>query len=114
MEKDIGMFCKDGALPKDSLVAGFNEKFLGCAGRADRLLDMMDQMRSRIEDSGFINVHYQNYKLPLETLPKLQVYKDAGRVCAKQFKIGMDGWLCGYPTRSEVFCPSSHTVITST
>ena len=92
VEQDIGMFCDDDTLPADSMLRGLKETFIECAEKAGRPLDTMDKMKSRIEEAGFINLQHQDYKLPIGTWPKLQVWKDAGRVCKKQFMVGMDGW----------------------
>lgn len=49
-------------------------------------------MKARIEAAGFINVHVQDYKIPLGTWPKHPIYKDAGRVKAAEVKSGIEGW----------------------
>lgn len=92
VEQDVGIYCDDDTLPKDSILREWKEIFIGCAERADRPLDTYDHMKDRIEAVGFTNVHYQDYKLPVGTWPKLGVYKDAGRVCRSQFMLGMEGW----------------------
>ena len=48
-------------------------------------------MRSRIEAAGFTNIQQQDYKMPLGTLPKHPVYRDAGRVNIQMLKNGLEG-----------------------
>lgn len=91
MEQDGGIYCDDDTLPKDPILTEGKELFLGCSTRAGRPLDMMDRIEESIRAAGFINVQHTDYKLLLGDWPKLQVYKDAGRVCRNEFKIGMDG-----------------------
>lgn len=94
VEQEIGIYCDDGTLPEESILnKEFKAMFTACAQRADRPLDTMDHMKDWIGDAGFTNVQYQDYKLPLGPWPKLQVYKDAGRVTARQFKTGIEGWV---------------------
>lgn len=91
---DVGVFCDDDTMPKDSMLATqWRDLHIPMGERADRPLDAHDTMRGRIEAAGFINVHQQDYKCPLGTWPSLQVYKDAGRACKQQFKQGMEGWV---------------------
>lgn len=43
-------------------------------------------MRRDIEEAGFINLDEKDYKVPVGTWPKLQVYKDAGQVNMNMWK----------------------------
>lgn len=52
----------------------------------------MEKMRERIEEAGFINIHQQDYKMPIGSWPKIQVYKDAGRLCKQQTEAGSHGF----------------------
>lgn len=92
VESDVGQYCDDDTLPSDSLLVPWREMFIKAASRAGRPLDTMTHMRSRIEAAGFVNVQQQDYKMPIGTWPKLQVYKDAGKVNRLQMKSGLEGW----------------------
>lgn len=63
-----------------------------CANEANKPLTIYDNMQQWIEEAGFINVHKADYKVPCGDWPRLQVYKDAGRVSLKQLKAGLEGW----------------------
>lgn len=65
---------------------------LAAGERAERPLDVMEKMRSRMEAAGFMNVHQHDYKMPIGTWPKLRIYKDAGRVCQAQAEAGVAGF----------------------
>lgn len=55
-------------------------------------MDIYHTFEQSIEEAGFINVHKTDYKVPIGEWPRLQVYKDAGRVCKKAMKNGLEGW----------------------
>ena len=100
VEGDIGFCSDDGSLPADSLLSSqWRTMYLPMAERAGRPMDMADTMRASIEEAGFINVHQQEYKAPLGDWPRLQVYKDAGRVNKKQILSGLEGWLMYFLTQ---------------
>lgn len=88
----VGIFCDDGTLPVDSVLSTWGADMTACAERAGRPVDTMDTMRERIEEAGFINVQQQDYKMPVGTWPKLQVYKDAGRANKEQLLNGLEGY----------------------
>lgn len=92
VEQDVGIYCDDDTLPSDSILVPLREMFIKAAARSGRPLDTMLQMRSRIEAAGFVNVQQQDYKMPIGTWPKLQVYKDAGKANRLQIRSGMEGW----------------------
>lgn len=48
---------------------------------------------------GSSTFHKIDYKVPIGDWPKLQVYKDSGRVSLKQFKTGLEGWMLWYLTK---------------
>lgn len=102
VEGDIGIFCDDGSLPKDSMIeTNFRQLFLDCGARANRPLDTIDTMRSGIEAAGFINVQQQDYKQPIGSWPKLSVYKDAGWACKEQFLRGVEGYVMWFLTHNQ-------------
>ena len=104
-EQDVGLYCDDGSLPSTSLLANWRPLILCAAERADRPLDTMQKMRERIEQAGFINIHQQDYKMPIGTWPKMQVYKDAGRLCKQQAEAGSQGFCLWLLTKVSLLYP---------
>lgn len=92
VEQDVGVYCDDDTLPEDSILRTWKELFIDCGARAGRPLDTRDRIEDRVRAAGFISVQSTDYKLPLGEWPKLQVYKDAGRVYKTMCNVGMDGW----------------------
>ncbi|RDW56365.1 hypothetical protein BP5796_13240 [Coleophoma crateriformis] len=129
LETDIRVQCSDDSLPEDSLLSGWAETFFGCGDRAGRPLDIQSTMKASMEKAGFVDVHEKVYQIPIGTWPKLNIYKDAGRVNRQQWKSGLDGWVLflltkfGAPTpwspeevlvytakvRAELMNPKYHT-----
>lgn len=70
-----------------------------CGVASGKDLETHDKLQSRIEEAGFTNVHTINYKVPIGEWPRLQVYKDAGRVSMKMFKTGLEGWMMWFMTK---------------
>lgn len=89
---DVGTFCDDESLPPTAQLISFKPMILAAGERAERPLDVMDKMRSRMEAVGFTNVHQYDYKMPIGTWPKLRIYKDAGRVCQTMAEAGVAGF----------------------
>lgn len=93
VEMDVGIFCDDGTLPSDSILTTWGNVMSACAERADRPFDTIYKMRGRMEEAGFVNVQQQDYKAPVGTWPKMQIYKDAGRVNLKGIMAGLEGYV---------------------
>ena len=78
-------------MPEDS-VLNWKDMFDKLGEASGRPFDVRTRMEQRMKDAGFINVKTQDYKVPVGTWPRLQVYKDAGRVNKTQIAVGMEGW----------------------
>lgn len=81
----------DDSLPADS-VLNYRDMWFKIGEASNRPIDTQERMEARIRATGFTNVQRQDYKVPIGTWPKLQVYKDAGRVSKQQFLSGVEGW----------------------
>ena len=92
VELDVRVMSDDGTLPKDSLLAGWGDNFLGCAERAGRPLSTQETMGQRIANAGFINLQEDLFKCPLGSWPKDKYMKEAGRVNFHHWSAGLDGW----------------------
>lgn len=79
-------------MPADSYLAKNHKLMVDSGNNANRPLTMIYDMQRMVEETGFVNVHKTDYKFPLGEWPKLQVYKDAGRVALNQMKNGIEGW----------------------
>lgn len=67
-------------MPKDSILANLGPLCIASCAKSGSPLDNMYTMRRDIEAAGFINLQERDYKCLIGTWPKLQVYKDAGKV----------------------------------
>lgn len=86
------VYAVDDSLPADSILAGYGKLMHDCAMASGNPVDIIDTMRERIENAGFINVHEVNYKIPVGEWPKLRIYKDAGKYQMEHYKLGLEGW----------------------
>lgn len=92
LEQDPEHCCDDGTMPADSYLAKNHKLMVDSGNNANRPLTMIYDMQRMVEETGFVNVHKTDYKFPIGEWPKLQVYKDAGRVALNQIKNGIEGW----------------------
>ena len=92
LEQDPQHCCDDGTMPADSFLAKNHKLIVDAGNSANRPLTMIYDMQRMVEETGFVNVHKTDYKIPVGEWPKQQVYKDAGRVALNQMKNGMEGW----------------------
>lgn len=76
-------------MPEDS-VFDWKDRFIKPGEASGRPFDVCARMEQLIKDAGFVDVQTQDYKVPVETFPKLQVYKDAGRVNKTRIALGME------------------------
>lgn len=99
LEIGLPILCDDGTMPADSQLAKMHSVIEPAGYAANKPLNVYDDFQSWIEEAGFINVHKTDYKVPIGDWPKLQVYKDSGRVSLKQFKTGLEGWMLWFLTK---------------
>ncbi|KAF2766154.1 S-adenosyl-L-methionine-dependent methyltransferase [Teratosphaeria nubilosa] len=92
VELDVRVMSDDGTLAEDSLLAGWGQTFLDCADRAGRSLNTQEEMKSRIEQAGFVNIQDHLFKCPIGNWPKNKVLKEAGRINFHHWTSGLDGW----------------------
>ncbi|CAK3830603.1 Hypothetical predicted protein [Lecanosticta acicola] len=92
VELDVRVMSDDETLPKDSLLAGWGDNFLGCAERSGRPLSTQETMCQRIANAGFVNLKDDLFRCPLGTWPKDKRMKEAGRVNFHHWSAGLDGW----------------------
>lgn len=92
VELDVRVFSDDDTLPKDSLLAGWGDNFLGCSDRSGRPLSTQTTMAGRMASVGFINLQDDLFKCPLGSWPKDKRLKEAGRVNFAHWSAGLDGW----------------------
>ena len=91
VEMDPEFHSVDGPIPGDS-VLNWKDMIYQLAEDAGRPFDVHARMKERMEAAGFKNIQMQEYKVPMGTWPKMEVYKDAGRVNKTQFMRGVEGW----------------------
>ena len=99
LEVGIPILCDDDTMPADSQLANMHSVVAPASHAANKPVNAYDDFQSWIEEAGFINVHKKEYKVPIEDWPKLQVYKDSGRVSLKLFKTGLECWMLWYLTK---------------
>ncbi|EME42851.1 hypothetical protein DOTSEDRAFT_131895 [Dothistroma septosporum NZE10] len=92
VELDVRVMSDDDSLPKDSLLAGWGQNFLGCSERSGKLLSTQTTMAGRITAAGFVNLQDDLFKCPLGSWPKDVRLKEAGRVNFHHWSSGLDGW----------------------
>lgn len=83
-----GFCCDDGSLPKDSLLAKFDDDMAPVVAQIGNTIRITELMRKGIEDAGFINVQERHFKFPIGDWPRHPVYKEAGAVNRIMFKEG--------------------------
>lgn len=92
VELDVRVMSDDGSLPRDSLLAGWGDTFLGCAERAGRALSTQTTMKDKIEAAGFVDVQEHLYKCPIGAWPKDKILKEAGKINFAHWSSGLEGW----------------------
>lgn len=92
MEFDVRVQSDDGSLPKDSVLAGWGDNFIGCGERSGRSLKTQETMRAGLEKAGFIDVHEQLYKVPLGPWARNKLLKETGLLNYHHWKSGLEGY----------------------
>ena len=88
-----GFYCDDSSLPKDSLLARFDDDMAPVVAQTSNTIRITELMRKGIEDAGFTNVHERHFKFPIGDWPKHPVYKEAGAVNKIMLKEGFEGFI---------------------
>ena len=86
------MKCDDGSAPDDAPIFTGQKLIEAAAAASGNPTTVYDEMRARIEKSGFINVQEKVMKMPYGDWPKHPVYKDAGRCNKIHYLAGVEGW----------------------
>lgn len=76
-------------LPKDAVLHTWRPTMYAMAENAGQAADCIDWMKTEIEDAGFINVHELDFKLPTGDWPSHPAWKEAGRLSAVLYKVGV-------------------------
>jgi hypothetical protein len=92
MELDVRVYSDDGTLKPEHVLHGWGNIFIGCSERAGRSLRTHEKMRKAIEKAGFVDVHEQNYKIPLGPWPKDKLLKEAGHLQYAHWNTALEGW----------------------
>lgn len=111
VELDVRVMSDDESLPKDSLLAGWGQNFLGCSERSGRPLSTQTTMAGRITAAGFTNLQDDLFKCPLGSWPKDKRLKEAGRVNLHHWSSGLDGWAMWLLTKHGAPTPWSADVV---
>ncbi|CAG8358637.1 unnamed protein product [Penicillium salamii] len=92
MELDVRVYSDDGTLKPEHMLHGWGNIFVGCSERAGRSLRTHEKMRSAIEKAGFVDVHEENYKIPLGPWPRDKLLKEAGHLQYAHWNAALEGW----------------------
>ena len=79
--------------PEDSALAGWGPMFANCCAKSSRDLDTIDRIKARIENAGFINVHFKEYKVPVGDWAKHPRLKEAGMLLKQHLLAGLEGYV---------------------
>ena len=95
LELDLNIYCDDGTLPADSLLAGYSALMKATAENAGNPVELRANMRRLMSSVGFQDFQELDYKFPVGDWPKHKLYRDSGKCGLISFKKGVDGYV-GY------------------
>lgn len=102
MEGNPRVRCDDGSVPPDSHTLLFGQQCCDAADNWGRPITWADNLREKLEEAGFVDVHVKDYKWPIGPWAKDPILKEAGRLHHHQWNSGMEGWAMFFLTKYGV------------
>jgi hypothetical protein len=112
MEVEIIPRCDDGTCPPDSIFLELADVARMMHPVTGRDFNVSDEMKTMIEDSGFVDTVEHRFKLPLGTWSSDPRYQEIGALMERYFRTGIQGWMMAAMVRyfhvSNEACPVYH------
>jgi SAM-dependent methyltransferase len=86
--------------PAHRIVSAFSESIIeGAAAKTGMSFTIVEEMRDRMVEAGFVDVHEERFVWPIGAWPKDAHLKDLGRWGERNWSEGIEGWVMALYTR---------------